>query len=95
MILTQNSISDGALIGQFLALTKARRADLSFNRLGRNGAIALAKELPNCKKLEELIVANNAIGDEGLRALVDGAKNLAAVRPLFYLSLFPPAPIPR
>jgi Ran GTPase-activating protein (RanGAP) involved in mRNA processing and transport len=46
--------------------------DLSLNRLGYAGAMALAEGLPYCTALRELDLGSNKIGDAGAKALAKG-----------------------
>ena len=51
--------------------------NLGENNLGRDGSVALGEALQACNnpRLQDLILWNNSIDDEGLRALVAGMRN--------------------
>jgi len=48
---------------------KLRILELDHNKIGDEGARALAEALPHAPKLEELFLAGNGIGDKDARAL--------------------------
>lgn len=54
--------------------------ELSSCRLARQAGIILSQSLQGCKRLRQLILADNNLRDGGLRAVVDGLKTLASAR---------------
>jgi len=74
LILDGNNISNGEVLGNLLNFSKAKKADLTANKLGQEGAKQLAEKLKSNKSLEELIVAINNIGCDGFVALMDAIK---------------------
>jgi Ran GTPase-activating protein (RanGAP) involved in mRNA processing and transport len=53
-----------------------RELDISSNRIGVDGATALAGSLGEMKALRKLYVNNNMIGDDGAAALATSFKNM-------------------
>uniref|UniRef100_A0A7S0AYJ7 Uncharacterized protein n=1 Tax=Pyrodinium bahamense TaxID=73915 RepID=A0A7S0AYJ7_9DINO len=71
--LGENRLGDpGAVcLAQVLSLCNLRCLDLCGNCIGDDGVIELAKALPKCRSLEQLLLGTNRIADAGAEALAD------------------------
>jgi serine/threonine protein kinase/Ran GTPase-activating protein (RanGAP) involved in mRNA processing and transport len=78
---------DGEVLGRLLRGNGAMtRLDLTENRMGDQGAVALSGALGSLVQLRKLVISSNSVGDTGVLALGDAWRSLSLLQELFISS---------
>lgn len=73
----------GTYLGRLLERKQTFRVlDIGYNRIGDVGMIAISQSMKSHSALHTLMLQNNGIGDDGIRALIDGVKGCRPLRVL-------------